>query len=159
MPLSLTLSIDNFYLSLTKFAENGYERMTASLGDVEYSLNGSEIETGSLYEPKLIWAVSAFVTAEQWRQLQAIYQTSDRKRAAQQPHAILIDDSIEPYVEPGSRTRAVVPGGAITLDGGLISYPARFQARIFEPKAEKLRNSQYPYLVRFTLKELDRIAP
>ncbi len=159
MPLSLTLSIEEFNLSLTKFAENGYERMTAALGDVEYSLNGSAIETGSLHEPKLIWIISAFVTTQQWRQLQAIYLHSDRKRALQQPHAILIDDEIENYVEPGNRTRAVVPGESVTIDGGLISYPARFQARIFEPKAEKLKNSQYPYLARFTLKELDRIAP
>lgn len=159
MPLSLTLSIEEFNLSLTKFAENGYERMTAALGDVEYSLNGSAIETGSLHEPKFIWVISAFVTVQQFRQLQAIYLHSDRKRAAQLPHAITIDDEIEPYVEPGNRTRAIVPGGTTTIEGGLISYPARFGARMFEPKAEKLKNSQYPYLARFTLKELDQIAP
>lgn len=159
MPLPLTLSIDNFYLSLTKFAENGYERMTATLGDVEYSLNGSAIETGSLHEPKLVWVISAFVTAEQWRQLQAIYLHSDRKRAAQQSYSIQVFDRIENCVEPGIRTRAIVPGESVTIEGGLISYPARFGARMFEPKAEKLKNSQYPYLARFTLKELDRIAP
>lgn len=158
MVRSLDLSIDQFSLSLTKFAENGYERVTAALGDVEYSLNGSAIETGNLYEPKFIWVISAFVTAQQFRQLQAIYLHSDRQRALQQPHAITIDDYIENYVELGSQTREA-PDGTLTIGGGLVSYPARFGARMFEPKAEKLKNSQYPYLARFTLKELDRIAP
>lgn len=159
MPRSLDLSIDQFSLSLTKFAENGYERSPVSAGNVEYSLNGSSLETGELFEPKFIWVISAFVTAQQFRQLQAIYLHSDRQRAAQLPHAVVVDDEIENYVEPGNRTRAIVPGGTTEIEGGLISYPARFGARMFEPKAEKLKNSQYPYLARFTLKELDRVAP
>lgn len=158
MPLSLSLSIDQFSVALTVF-EN-YERLTAQVGDVEYSLNGSAIETGNLHEAKFIWTVSAFVSTEQWRQLWAIYQRSERKRRTQQSYFIQVDDFIEPYIEDSLiPTRAIADGGSIISNDGLIAYPARFGARMFEPKPDRTNSLKYSYIARFTLKELDRIAP
>lgn len=157
MRRALTLSIDVFSVSLTVF--ESYERLIAQVGDVEYSLNGSAIETGQLHEPKFIWTISAYCSAEQWRRLYAIYQRSERKRRTQQPYFIAVDDFIEPFVEDGNRSRAMAAGGSPTIDGGLVLYPARFGARMLEPKSQKVDNLQFPYVARFTLKELDKIAP
>jgi hypothetical protein len=154
----LRLSIDVFSISLNVF--ESYERLTAQVGDVEYSLNGSAIETGSLHEPKFIWSIAAYVSNEQWRQLWAMYQRSEKKRRSQQPYYIAVDDFAEPFTEDGNaRSRALAPNGTVTNQNGYISYPARFGARMFEPKSQKVDNLLYPYVARFTLKELDRIAP
>lgn len=162
---TLNLSIDTFSVALgdrasSQFDENGYERITESSGNVEYSLYGTALESGSLYEPKLVWTVALFADRDTWNKLQAIYQRAERKRRSQQSYQITVDDYVQSYVEDATvRTRAIAPNVTVTNYGNLIEYPARFGVRMFEPKAVATRSIRFPYRVQFVLRELDQIAP
>lgn len=96
------------------------------------------------------------VTLPQWYAIGAIFGECDRLRRTQGNYSIIVDDSIQDFVEQGAMTRALVPGGAqISFTGG-IAYPARFYARMFEPKSQWQKNQLYPYVASFVLRELDK---
>lgn len=154
----LNLSIDGISAKLTEFAVNGYELTFAEQGDVSYSLSGFAVADGPAYEGKRIWTINAFLTQAEWDALQLIFQRSERKR--RQPptnFSITVDDTISPVLEdlPG-RTRAIVPGFTSTTVPGGIKYPARFAARMFQPKAAESVGLK-PFQASFVLKELDKV--
>ncbi|MEH2393683.1 MAG: hypothetical protein V7K21_19150 [Nostoc sp.] len=133
-----------------------YDRVFADTGMTEYSIVGTPLDSGPVYEPKHIWTVSAMVTQTQWWALGAIFGECDRLRRTQGNYRITVDDSIQDFVEQGARTRALASGGTqISFTGG-VSYPARFYARMFEPKSQWQRNELYPYVTNFVLRELDK---
>jgi hypothetical protein len=161
----LTLSIDAFTLTLgdgstSRFAQNGYERVISSTGETEYSLFGTPIDDGNLYESKFVWTLQAYVAVDQWRILWGIFQRSERKRRNQQDYSITISDYVLPYIEDATTpSRSLASGGSIaTISGGGIAYPAVYKCRMFEPKAEESGSLRYKYLARFVLKELDRVS-
>ena len=159
---TITLSIDSFSVTLGNYSApfENYDRVTAALGDVEYSLFGTPVEDGSLYEPKHVWTISAFIDTQRWRLLQAIYQRSERYRRTQAQYRITIDDFVRNFVEDSAtRTRTLAPGGTLISDSGCLEYPARFGVRMLEPKAEETHSLKYRYLAKFVLKELDKITP
>jgi hypothetical protein len=160
MTRTLVLSIDAFSLTLSRFAQSGYERILGETGTTEYSLFGSAVDDGSLFEAKQVWTIQTYVSIEQWRILWAIFQRSERHRRNQGDYRIRISDYVLPYVEDATTpSRLVAEDGAITsIDGGGIAYPAVYSCRMFEPKAEEIGNTQYRYLARFVLKELDRVT-
>ncbi len=151
---TLDLSISSFSVQLSKFTQ--YERLTPDTGQTEYSIAGTPLDSGPVYEPKHLWNVTAMVTWAQYSILHAIFQESDSRRRNQQDYRILVGDRIQNYVEVGSRTRGIAPGGTEVNIGGAIAYPAQFHARMFEPRAEFQRNSYLPYQVSFVLRELDK---
>lgn len=154
----VNLAIDTFAVSLREFTLNGYERIVPPVGgEVEYSLNGTPIVDGQLYEPKYVWTLSAFLSEAEWRQLWLIYRRSERKRSLDQPFGITIADYVEVYVEDQEgRSRALAPDGeVIALEGGGLEYPALFEARMYEPRWEHSNNLLYPYIARCVLRELD----
>jgi hypothetical protein len=159
--MTLTLTLDTFSATLTQFlASNGYERtVIAPGGEVEYSLDGTPIVDGQLYEPKFVWTLGALVTQAQYRQLKLIYRRSERKRAADQDFAIAVADYVENYFEDQTgRTRALAPGGTvISIDGEGLEYPALFHVRLYEPKFERTGNALHPYIARCVLRELDTV--
>ncbi|MBW4540686.1 MAG: hypothetical protein KME43_16280 [Myxacorys chilensis ATA2-1-KO14] len=163
MTRTLTLSIDTFSLTLgdrisSRFAQGGYERVISSTGEVEYSLFGSPVSDGSLYEAKFVWTIQTYVGIEQWRVLWAIFARAERHRRNQQDSQIYLSDTIQPYIEDAIAPTRQTAGDITPIDGGGIAYPAVYAVRMFEPKAEETANLQYRYLARFVLKELDRVV-
>jgi hypothetical protein len=150
----LTLSISGISVNLKRFVS--YDRTLADTGVTEYSIVGTPLDSGPFYEPKHIWTISAMVTIEQWRALGAIFGECDRLRRQQGNYRITVDDSIQDFVEQGARTRAIASGGSQTSFTGGVSYPARFYARMFEPRSQWQRNQLYPYVTGFVLRELDK---
>lgn len=149
----LTLSISSFSVTLKRFVS--YDRIPADTGQTEYSIAGAPLDSGPQYEPKHIWTVSAMVTIDQWRGLEGIFGECDRLRRTQGNYRIIVEDSIQDFVE-ATQTRAIAAGGAQTFFTGGVSYPAQFYARMFEPKSQWQRNQLYPYVANFVLRELDK---
>jgi hypothetical protein len=152
----LNLSIGSLSVRLTTFT--AYERPLADTGQTEYSIVGTPLDSGPAYEPKHIWTIAAMTTFDQWYALNAIFARSDQLRRQQQNYRVTVDDTIQSFIEYGSRTRAVVPGESETIFTGGVAYPARFYARMLEPKSTKQGSGYYPYLTSFTLSELDKFA-
>ncbi|MEH2201179.1 hypothetical protein [Nostoc sp.] len=150
----LALSISGISVTLKRFVS--YDRLLADTGQTEYSIVGTPLDSGPFYEPKHIWTISAMVTIEQWRALGAIFGECDRLRRTQGNYSIIVDDSIQDFIEQGAGTRAIAAGGTRTYFTGGVSYPARFYARMFEPKSQWQRNQLYPYVASFVLRELDK---
>lgn len=150
----LTLSISSISVTLKRFIS--YDRILADTGLTEYSIVGTPLNSGPFYEPKHIWTVSAMVTIEQWRALGAIFGECDRLRRTQGNYSITVDDSIQDFIEQGTRTRALAAGGTQTYFTGGVAYQARFYARMFEPKSQWQKNQLYPYVTSFVLRELDK---
>ncbi|XHR83281.1 MAG: hypothetical protein ACFKPT_02605 [Gloeotrichia echinulata GP01] len=150
----LTLSIGFISVTLKRFVS--YDRILADTGQTEYSITGAALDSGPVYEPKHIWTCSAMVTTEQWRALGAIFGECDRLRRTQGNYRIIVDDSIQDFIEQGYGTRAIAPGGTQTYFTGGVAYPARFYARMFEPKSQWQKNGVYPYVASFVLRELDK---
>lgn len=158
--MPLILIDDGFSVAFRKFIANGYERLTQPSGDQEYSLNGTPIVDGILYEPKFVWTIGAYVTKSEWQQLWLLYRRCERKRSTENAEfSITVADYVEPYIEDRTtRSRSLAPDGTVTsLSGGGIAYPALFHARMYEPKQEFIRNGLTPYIARFVLKELDSV--
>jgi len=135
-----------------------YSRLFADTGTTEYSNYGTPLDSGPAYEPKHIWNVTGMVSLANWQNLYSIFSSSDATRRAQGNYRITLQDSIQNFIEAGSRTRALASGGTeIDFSGGC-SYPAQFYVRMLEPKSDYQRNQSLPYLVTFTLRELDKYA-
>lgn len=150
----LTLSISSISVTLKRFVS--YDRTLADTGMTEYSIVGTPLDSGPVYDPKHIWTVSAMVTRPQWWALGAIFGECDRLRRTQGNYRIIVDDSIQDFIEQGYASRALALGGSIAFFTGGVSYPARFYARMFEPKSQWQRNHVYPYVANFVLRELDK---
>lgn len=159
----ITLSIDSLSVSIGEDAglglwlPNGYERQPQPTGEQEYALNGTPIDDGPLYESKQLWTLQAFVTIEQWRLIKLIWMRSERKRRTLQDYSIVLDDYVTPWIEDVAQTRAIAPGGTVTALTEGCSYPARFTARMFEPKDEHSKSAFYPYIIKMVLKELETV--
>jgi hypothetical protein len=151
------LSIGDLSVPLTRF-ESFPERKLANTGETNYSIIGTPVDDGPYYEPKHIWSAIAEVTQEEYRLLWAIFKYSDGLRRNQGNYRITLDDTLEPFIEYGARTRAIVPGQPEVNFSGWVEYPARFYVRMFEPTARFQRNTVYPWRVSFTLKELDKFV-
>lgn len=152
----LTLTFGSAIVTLRRFIT--YDRTVADTGQTEYSIAGTPLDSGPVYEPKLIWTIGAMVTWEDWYTLGVVFRESDRTRRQQGNYRITIDDSVENFIE-ATKTRALVPGGVQVSFPGGVAYPARFYARMFEPQSQWQRNTQYPYIATFTLRELGDISP
>ncbi|WP_445634553.1 hypothetical protein NSTC745_06374 [Nostoc sp. DSM 114161] len=150
----LTLAISGISVTLKKFIS--YDRVLADTGQTEYGIVGTPLDSGPFYEPKHIWTISAIVTLQEWRALGAIFGECDRLRRTQGNYRITVDDSIQDFIEQATRTRALAAGGTQTTFMGGVSYPARFYARMFEPRSQWQRNQLYPYVASFVLRELDK---
>jgi hypothetical protein len=150
----LTLSISGISVILKRFVS--YDRILADTGQTEYSITGAPLDSGPVYEPKHIWTISAMVTLPQWYAIGAIFGECDRLRRNQGNYRITVDDSIQDFVEQGTRTRAIASGGTEIAFTGGVAYPARFYARMLEPKSQWQKNQLYPYVASFVLRELDK---
>lgn len=155
MPKTLTLSIDSYAVVIDTFAQNGYERTRADTGETEYSIWGTPLDSGPFFEPKFIWIISCYLSKEEWIKLNAIFSLSDKRRRQMQNYRITINDYIEEIIEDSPRTRAVASGGSVNTAGNSVYYPAKFYARMFEPKSTQQGGLKL-YLTSFTLKELDK---
>lgn len=150
----LTLSISGISVTLKRFMS--YDRILADTGQTEYSITGAPLDSGPVYEPKHIWTISAMVTLQEWHGINAIFGECDRLRRTQGNYRITVDDSIQDFIEQGTRTRAITSGGTEIVFTGGVAYPARFYARMLEPKSQWQRNGLYPYTTSFVLRELDK---
>ncbi|MFN6572375.1 hypothetical protein [Dendronalium sp. ChiSLP03b] len=151
----LTLTIGDISTTLKRFTS--YDRTLADTGVTDYSIVGTPLDSGPVHEPKHIWTISAMVTLEQWLALGAIFGECDRLRREQGNYRILVEDSIQDFIEQGTRTRAIAAGGSETTFTGGVAYPAKFYARMFEPRSQWQVNQLYPYVASFVLRELDKV--
>jgi hypothetical protein len=156
---TLVLTLGSSVAVLKEFASgNGYDRTTAETGDVEYSLNGTPIADGHLYEPKWVWTVSAYTEEATALTIERIFRRSERYRAAEISFGILLADYVKPCTEDAPQSRQLAPGGSIVSTDDELIYPAVYSVRMFQPKVLPTGNG-HTWLVSFVLKELDRVAP
>lgn len=155
----LILTIDGIECRLTDFLVNGYEQTFADSTDLAYSLNGTPIVDGNLYEPKRVLTIGAFGMDADRVALLQIFQRSERKRRTQQNFGIIVHDLIGSVVEDSDRSRALATGATETsLTGGGCEYFAQFEYQLFQPKWEVSGNGIYTYFLKFVLKELRKVA-
>lgn len=156
----LILTHDGFTSKLTYFLNNGYEQVFADSTELTYSLNGTPLVDGILYEPKRVLTVGAVCKAEEKNALLAIFRRSERKRASQQRFGIIVHDFIGPVVEDGEATRALASGASVArYPDGSCEYYAQFEYQMFQPKVARTGNGLYTHQVNFVLKELRPVAP
>ena len=156
----LTLSIGGTTAKITKFTDDGYERIFATTGNTEYSIAGTPIDTGTTHQPKMIWTISAFLNINNWQKIQEIYHAQDiLRRQMSVNYRITLLDAIQEVVEPAPRTRALIPGTFEATSGNSVIYYSQFNVRMLEPKSKKTQSQSYPYIFTCTLKELDTRNP
>lgn len=127
-------------------------------GVVEYSAAGTGIVKGS--KTKFQWTMRAWLTADQWRVLQAIYQYQRRLEGQRSSFGVLLDDQIREVVDPGPRVRAMVPGTMETPVGAEgVAYFARFLVRVGAPTASPVQNPGFPWLVDWQMAKVERVQP
>lgn len=158
--MSLTLSLNGLSLKLNKFTDNKLPRAVIDpYGGVEYSIYGTPIGDGPAFEPKFVWAVTAFVDKDQERLIGAIYAEFDRLRRTQpyQSANILLIDINQEYQEKLPRTRALAPDTTQQFVGAAhVSYFAQFYVWMVKPP-ELVENGIWR-TVTLTLQETDRVA-
>lgn len=156
----LILTLDGIECRLTDFLVNGYEQTFADSSELNYSLNGSPLVDGILYEPKRVLTIGVFGTEADRVALLQIYQRSERKRRTQQAgFGIIVHDLIGSVVEDVARTRALASGATVTnFPGGGCEYFAQFEYQLFQPKVEESGNGIHTHLLKFVLKELRTVA-
>jgi hypothetical protein len=110
--------------TLSRFTNGNYPRERLDPPTISRSQNGTPLRRGTSYEAPHLWQVAAIVDATTALALQSIhdlYQLS--------PGAIVLDDLIRPYTEPGPRSRALATGApAASVVGSNVRYFARFNA-------------------------------
>lgn len=117
--MSLTLSLAGISVTLDKFINNEFPRVTLQpLGAVEFSAYGSVALQGSYHEPKWIWTVTALIDPQQRALLDAIAYEFQTRRRELVDCDILLYDTTSPIIERSPRTRALVPDTAETAIGG-----------------------------------------
>ena len=163
--MALSLSIGDLSLTLNKFSDRQLPRtIIEPHSGVEYSIWGTTIGDGPVFQPKYVWSVTASVghcqeqNAE--RMLGAIYAEFDLRRRTM-PHEnaqIRLIDTNQEIQEKAPRTRAIAPGTAITtLPGEYISYFAQFDVWFVQPPSYSVEGRIRT--VNFSLQETGRVLP
>ena len=128
------------------------------VGAVDYSVAGNDVIRGSAV--RFRWSMRAWMTADQWRVMQAIHAYQRQLEEQRTSFAVLLDDQIREVVDPGVRLRAIVPGTPeVVVDGGGVAYYARFWVRLGAPVASPVQNPGFPWLVDWQMSKLRRAAP
>ncbi|MBD2073922.1 hypothetical protein H6F86_08470 [Phormidium sp. FACHB-592] len=150
----LILTLDGIECKLTDFFVNGYEHNSADSADLSYSLNGTPLVDGILYEPKRVLMIGAFGTEADRVALLQIFQRSERKRCPQQAgFGIIVHNLISSVVEDIALTRVLATGAIeASLPGGGCEYFAQFEYQVFQPKVEESGNGFHTHLLKFVLK-------
>lgn len=156
----LILTLDGIECRLTDFLVNGYEQNFTDSTDLSYSLDGTPLVDGQLFEAKRVLTIGAWGTDADRVALLQIWQRSERKRRTQQAgFGIVVHDFISSVVEDVARTRALASGATVTnFQNGGCEYFAQFQYQLFQPKVEESGNGIYTHLLKFVLKELRKVA-
>lgn len=153
-PIILTLS--PFSVEFTRFQTITRNRI--GQGDSRYSLYGTPLDNGPLYEPKFIWEVSTIVSDDDRNAFEVIAARSDQLRRQLLDYSITVDDLVHPIIEyGGTNTRAIVPTYSTeAVLGGGVRYYARFYAKIITFTARRSASGARPWFIDFTLSEMDK---
>jgi hypothetical protein len=105
--------------------------------NISHSATGVAIATGTFYEPRFNWQLTAVLTEEEFKVLQGLWYRSElQRRTFRANPGIVLVDAINPYVENSPPTRAIAPGTTANfrLDG-LVDYFAVWKVWITSFKA------------------------
>lgn len=117
--MAIVLSIAGISVTLKETSSAEYPRQRISIAEVRHVATGSVAGTGTHYEPKFVWNLTAVtLDAEQKQLLDIVYYEHDRRRRALEPCDVVVDDRSARYTELLPRTRPIVPGTSEIL------YPA-----------------------------------
>jgi len=156
---SFTLSLAGISVTLNSFVSNDYPRISLQpLSAVEFSALGTPAVSGSYFEPKYIWSITAMVDKEKRNLIDAIAYEFQARRRALEECDILVIDKTAPVTERNPRSRAIAPGTIQTLLGDShVVYFAQFKAALTEP----IKFSKLGILdsVSFSLVETVRVNP
>lgn len=156
-----TLTISHSYsVEIDWFQPNGYNRIPAAFTGSERSAYGNVSIRKPLYEGYL-WQVAGFVTSAELQTLQALIRAADRNwDASTQNGSWILEDTVEPVVDIGSRTRELATGATETIGSGKRIYYAKFNVQISDFEFERIRDgiaeADRLYVVRFNLTELEK---
>ena len=163
--MALTLSIGDLSLTLTKFSDRQLPRTHVEPhSGVEYSIWGTTIGDGPVFQPKYTWSVNAIVghcqEQQAERMLGAIYAEFDYRRRTM-PHEnaqIRLIDTNQEIQEKAPQTRALAPGASITnLPGNYLSYFAQFDVWFVQPPTYSEEGRIR--IANFSLQETGRVLP
>lgn len=109
---------------------------------IEYSAIGTAIASGNLYDGRVLWTGAQFlVTPEEYLVLNGIVRKQEAQRRNGLDYAITFDNVLYPFVDDGTRTRAIATGSATSNADGTITYFAQHKVAIVGLSVD--RNGNY----------------
>lgn len=139
---TITLSIASISVTLDTFLNNDYPRINVSQSSLEYSIYGTPAVSGTAFEPKHLWVISALCSSTSWDALDAIYLESERRRRNLLDCDVLIQDQVTDFKEILPRTRSLVPNTLEELLFGSYSkYYAQFKG-VFTERPKRTENGR-----------------
>lgn len=156
MPQTFKLSFGTSAIVIKQFTT--YRQQIVGGGPPTYSLSGTSIDGGYSYEAKRLWEIGTIMEESEMLMLHGIFAQTDLNRRNLTAYDLSIEDSITPFVEPGTaNTRALVPTTVTTPIGTVaISYYAQYKGGfIAPPKIEPY--STLVWQVDFSIAEFDKV--
>lgn len=121
---TLTLTAYSLTVTLFRFGSGNYPRERIETNDISRTAYGTVQRRGTVYEPPHLWQVVAIVDSPAALTLQSMHDLYQLI-----PAAVVVDDLIRSYTEPGPRTRALATGAASPVSvGSNVRYYARWSA-------------------------------
>ena len=124
---------------------------------VDYSVVGTPICNGNLYDGRILWTGAQFlITHDDYSTLLGLVRRQESQRRAGNSFAITFKNVLYPFIDPDTtRTRAIASGVATVQSDGTLSYFASHNVAIVAMGVE--RTGSY-YTVNMDWQELDLSA-
>lgn len=125
--------------------------------EINYSIVGSAIASGNLYDGRVLWTGGQFlITPDEYPTLLGLVRRQELQRREGEDFAVDFKNVLYPFVDPNStRTRAIATGGVTTNADGTIQYFAQHKVAIVQFSVD--RNGSY-YTASMDWQELELSA-
>lgn len=129
---SITTTAGTSSLTLEDRRFTSFPIEAAITTEINYSVIGTPIANGNLYDGKILWQGAQFLLKpEEYPTLMGLIRRQEAQRRAGLDFAVTFNNVLYPFIDPSTtRTRAIATGSATTLADGTISYFARHNVAI-----------------------------
>lgn len=77
----VTLTFNNKTATVSRFSDTAFPRSYMAQASLEFSQIGTAYASGPARRQRQMWSISAYVTAEEWEDIEDVYIAWDRQRA------------------------------------------------------------------------------
>ena len=128
-----SLSVTFGKSSGNKFLQEEMPRSEINMNQGEsFTIAGNFLVSGTSYEPRHIYTVTASCLLEDCEKLRAMWRLSDAARRALGAWQMIVDDETERFFEATKTRSSVTATADISLNGGVYYYP---RMQVFMPSA------------------------